>query len=67
MSMKLQVLRVIFRTQGRVDVEPLSVADSLRECALSSPRAWEAVVDADVVEIFSSGCPRSFDNSPVVF
>jgi hypothetical protein len=55
-----------FHTQGRVDVEPPSVADSLRERAMASPRAWEATVDAvvddvedEVVEIFSSGCPSS--------
>jgi hypothetical protein len=45
-----------FRTQGRVDVEPPSIADSLRECAAVSPRAWQAVVDDvedEVVEIFS--------------
>jgi hypothetical protein len=59
MSMKLQVLMVVFRTPGRVDVEPPSVADNLRECAATSPRAWQAAVDAvvddaedDVVEIF---------------
>jgi hypothetical protein len=39
MSMKLQVLRVIFCTPGRVDIEPLSVADSLRECAMASLQA----------------------------
>jgi hypothetical protein len=39
MSMKLQVLSVSFRTLGRVDVEPPSVADSLRECAAVNPRA----------------------------
>jgi hypothetical protein len=50
MSMKSQVLRVIFRTPGRVDVEPSSVADSLRECAEASPRAWQSVVDVDVVD-----------------
>jgi hypothetical protein len=50
MSMKSQVLNVSFRTQGRVDVEPPSVADSLRECAATSPRAWQAAVDADVVD-----------------
>jgi hypothetical protein len=33
MSMKSQVLIVSFRTQGRVDVEPPNVADSLRERA----------------------------------
>jgi hypothetical protein len=32
MSMKSQVLSVSFCTQGRVDVEPPSVADSLRKC-----------------------------------
>jgi hypothetical protein len=55
MSMKSQVLRVIFRTPGRVDVEPLSVADSLHECATASPRAWQAAVndvENEVVEIF---------------
>jgi hypothetical protein len=41
---------VIFRTPERVDVEPPSVADSLRECAATSPRAWQAAVDADVVD-----------------
>jgi hypothetical protein len=66
MSTKSQVLRVIFRTPGRVDVEPPSVADSLRECAIASPRAYQIVVNAavddvksEVVEIFSSGCPIS--------
>jgi hypothetical protein len=39
-----------FRTEGRVDVEPPSVADSSRDCATSSPRAWQAAVDADVVD-----------------
>jgi hypothetical protein len=39
-----------FRIQGRVDVEPPSVADSLRERAMTSPRAWQAGVDADVVD-----------------
>jgi hypothetical protein len=52
---------VSFRTLGRVDVEPPSVADSLRKCAaMTSPRAWQAAVDDvedEVVEIFSSGCP----------
>jgi hypothetical protein len=33
MSMKSQALSMSFRTQGRVDVEPPSAADSLRECA----------------------------------
>jgi hypothetical protein len=50
MSMKLQVLKVIFRTQGRDDVEPPSVVDSLRECVMTSPRARQAVADADVVD-----------------
>jgi hypothetical protein len=45
MSMKSQVLRVIFCTPGRVDVKPPSVADSLRECAMSSPRAWQGTID----------------------
>jgi hypothetical protein len=41
---------VSFFTQGRVDVEPPSVADSLRDFATSSPRAWQAVADEDVVD-----------------
>jgi hypothetical protein len=55
---------VIFRTQRRVDVEPLSVADSLRERAMTSPRAWQAAVDDledEVVEIFF---PPSYPSSP---
>jgi hypothetical protein len=46
-----------FRTQWRVDVEPPSAADSLRECATTSPRAWQAAVDDfedEVVKIFFS-------------
>jgi hypothetical protein len=57
MSMKSQVLRMIFRTPGRVDVEPPSIADSLRECATMSPRAWQGTADDledKVVEIFFS-------------
>jgi hypothetical protein len=50
MSMKSHVLRVIFRTPGRVDIEPPSVVDSLHECAVTSPRAWKAAVDVDVVD-----------------
>jgi hypothetical protein len=53
---------MIFDTPGRVDVEPPSVADSSREYATSSPRAWQAVVDAgvddvedEVVEVVFSG------------
>jgi hypothetical protein len=49
---------VIFHTPGRVDVEPLSVADSLRECAAVSTRAWQAAVDDvedKVVKVFFSG------------
>jgi hypothetical protein len=64
--MKSRVLRMIFRTQGRVDVEPPSVADNLRECSTMSPRAWQAGVDAavddvegEVVEVFSPSCPGS--------
>jgi hypothetical protein len=61
-----------FRTQGRVVVEPPSVTDSLRECTMMSPQAWQAAVDADIVDdikdeivkLFSSDCPRSFGNSP---
>jgi hypothetical protein len=41
---------VIFCTLERVYVEPPGVADSLRECATTSPRAWQAAVDADVVD-----------------
>jgi hypothetical protein len=71
MSTKSQILSVSFRTQGRVDVEPPSVADSLRKCAMSSPRAWEATVDVDVVgdvedevvKIFSSDCLNNLASS----
>jgi hypothetical protein len=59
MSTKSQVLSVSFRTQGRVDVEPPSVADNLREYMMVSTRAWQVVVDTavddvedEVVEIF---------------
>jgi hypothetical protein len=58
MLMKSQVLSVSFRTQGRVDVEPPSVTDSLRECAAASPRAWQAAfddVEEEVVAVFFSG------------
>jgi hypothetical protein len=61
MSTKSQFLSVIFRTLGRVDVKPPSVAGSLREWATASPRAWQAAIDAvvddvedEVVEIFFS-------------
>jgi hypothetical protein len=53
---------VIFCTQGRVDVEPPSVADSLRACATASPRAWQGTADDledEVVEIISLGSPGS--------
>jgi hypothetical protein len=50
MSMKSQILSMSFRTPGRVDVEPPSVANNLRECAAASPRAWQAAADADVVD-----------------
>jgi hypothetical protein len=63
MSTKSQVLRVIFRTLGRVDVEPPSVADSLRECVTMSPQAWQVAVDNvedEVVEVFFS---RLFEQS----
>jgi hypothetical protein len=40
-----------FRTQGRVDVEPPSVADSLCECAAMSPRAWQDAVDAAIDDV----------------
>jgi hypothetical protein len=39
-----------FRTPGQVDVEPPGVANSLCECVTMSPRAWQAAVDADVVD-----------------
>jgi hypothetical protein len=39
MSMKSQVLMVIFCIPWRVDVEPPSVADSLRECTTTNPQA----------------------------
>jgi hypothetical protein len=42
-----------FCTPGQVDDEPPSVADNLRECAAASPRAYQAAVDADVVDIVS--------------
>jgi hypothetical protein len=76
MSTKLQILKVIFRTPGRVDVEPPSVADILRECATTSPRAWQAAVDADVVDdvedevveiFFLRVCSSSPRNSPGIF
>jgi hypothetical protein len=47
---------VIFRTPGRVDVEPPSVADSLRECATTSPRAYQATVDAVVDDVEDDIC-----------
>jgi hypothetical protein len=46
-----------FRTQGRGDVEPPSVVDSLREYAAASPRAWQAridVVEDKIVKVFFS-------------
>jgi hypothetical protein len=62
MSIKSQVLSMSFRTQGRVHVEPPSIVDSLRECATARPQAWQAVVNADVVdevvEIFFSGLSK---------
>jgi uncharacterized protein (DUF111 family) len=51
MSTKPQVLSVSFRTQGRVDVEPPSVADSLREYTTANTRAWQVVVDAEVDDV----------------
>jgi hypothetical protein len=41
---------VSFFTQGRVDIEPPSVTDSLCEYAAMSPRAWQVAVDGDVVD-----------------
>jgi hypothetical protein len=63
------------RTQGRVDVEPPRVADSLRECMAASPRAWQAIAEMDVVDdvedevvtIFSSGSPSSLASSRNIF
>jgi hypothetical protein len=73
MSMKSQVLRMIFRTPGRVDVEPPSVIDSLRKRATVSPRAWQAAVDVavddveyEVVQVFSPSCPWSSCSLPLV-
>jgi hypothetical protein len=48
---------VIFRTPGRVDVEPPSVADSLRERTMASPSALQVAVDDvedEVVTVFFS-------------
>jgi hypothetical protein len=50
-SLKSQVLRVIFCIQGRVDVEPPSADDSFRECAVASPRVWQGTVDIDDVAV----------------
>jgi hypothetical protein len=67
MLMKSQVLRMIFDTLGRVDVEPPSVADSLRKlCDDEPPSVAGIAVDDDVVdniedevvEIFSSELPE---------
>jgi hypothetical protein len=41
---------MIFCIPGRVNVEPPSVADSLRECTMTSPRAWQAGAETDVVD-----------------
>jgi hypothetical protein len=73
MLMKSQVLRMIFDTPERVDVEPPSVADSLRECATASPRAWQAAVDVyvvddvedEVVEIFFSELSEQSGDTPL--
>jgi hypothetical protein len=73
MSMKSQILSMSFRTQGRVDVEPPSVADSLHGCATTSPQALQGTADADVVDdvenevveiFFPPGCPHSSSYSP---
>jgi hypothetical protein len=63
---------MIFHTPGRVDVEPPSVADSLHECMMTSPRAWRAIVDDvedEVVEIFFSelSAPSSPASSRIFF
>jgi hypothetical protein len=56
-----------FHTPERVDVEPPSVADSLGECAMTSPRVWQAAVDAiiddvvEVVEVFFSELSDQLD------
>jgi hypothetical protein len=68
MLTKSQVLSVSFHTQGQVDVEPLSVADSLHECMMTSPRAWRAAVDDvedEVVEIFFSGLSEQSGDTPL--
>jgi hypothetical protein len=72
MSTKLQLLNVSFRTQGRDDVEPPSVADSLRECATTSPQALQAAfdnVEDEVVEVFffPLGSLSSLANSRNIF
>jgi hypothetical protein len=61
---------VIFCTPGRVDIEPPSVADSLRECAMTNPQAYQAAVDDvedEVVKIFSSGYLNSLTSSQNIF
>jgi hypothetical protein len=64
-----------FCAERRGDVDPPSVADSLRECAMTSPRAWQTAVDADVVDdvedevvkLFFSGCLSSLASSRFFF
>jgi hypothetical protein len=72
MLMKSQVLSVIFRTPGRVDVEPPSVADSLRECAMTSLQSLQAAVDTvvddvedEVVEIFFFELSQQSGDTPL--
>jgi hypothetical protein len=65
--MKLQVLSMSFRTLERVDVEPPSVADRLRECAAASPRAWQSdVVDEVEDEVFDADGVDANDGEQVV-
>jgi hypothetical protein len=59
-----------FHTPGRVDVEPPSVADSLREYTAASLRAWQVAVDVDVVddiedEVVEIFFPPSYPSSVV--
>jgi hypothetical protein len=63
---------MIFRTPGRVDVEPPSVADNLRERATASPRAWQAAIDTivddvedEVVEIFFFELSQQSGDTPL--
>jgi hypothetical protein len=56
-----------FRTQGRVDVEPLSVADILHECVATSPRAWQSDVVDDIEDkVFDADGVDANDGKQVV-